>query len=129
VTRPPGRSKIRLLRFQAGEVPLAVAADAVRSVGPPGPDSLHVAAVLGLESGSPEGRRSIELAHAGAPVRLLVDGPIGFDEATRARLLAPPPALPFALIPPVIGLLRDGDRIVLLVDTRLLARYASSPPT
>lgn len=112
-------SAVSVLRFQAGEVRLGLAAGSVVAIGAPEAGCAHIGDLLGL-GGSGAGERVVGLESGGVRVQFIVDGPVGLDEVGPERVLKPAPALPAHRLGAILGFLRDGERIVILLDVPAL---------
>ena len=111
---------ISLLCFRAGDVRLALPSDEVQDIGPPGAGVPHVGSRLGLPAGAAgdAAARQISLASLGG-ASLAVDGPVGM-RSVAARHLARVPSILARDDRPILGFVKDGEALMILLDARRL---------
>jgi hypothetical protein len=111
-------ASVRVVRFFAGEVRLAISARAVKELSPADPAATHIATRLGLPGSSPladSTARLITISSGERQARFVVDGPIAMWAVGQEDLLDQPGILEARQSDPVLGVARDGDHLVLLL--------------
>ena len=112
----PERS-VSVLRFSGGGIPLGLAADAVLALASPGKDVPHIGSFLGLAPGNPSGeKRRLSVQGKTGIIEVLVDGPIWIKQVTSKDVAPLPVVLRWGKIRPVMGFLREGAQVVVLLD-------------
>lgn len=115
------RSAISVLRFGAGDLALAIAAEDVIAVDLVRAGAVHIGEVLGV-GGSPRmlGQRMVRVhapgIHSGAEAAFLADPPVMVIACQPGQILPMAPGIPRDRWQPVMGFARIAEEMVLLLD-------------
>lgn len=111
---------IPLLRFFAGELRCGLVAAAVERIDVAMPGCQPASELLGAEAIAGVEQRTLHLFAYGRRGRLVVDGPTAVRDVQATELLPLGRSLRFLRRGPVLGVAREGEHLVLLIDVAWL---------
>lgn len=111
---------IPLLRFFAGELRCGLVAAAVERMEGARPGYRQASEILGSQPGPSSDQRTLHLFVEGRRGSVLVDGPTAVCDLQAADVLPLGRSLSFLRNGPVLGLAREGEHLVLLIDVAWL---------
>ena len=101
--RDAGDAVIPILRFRAGGITLAIAAEAASGFGPPSPGVAHIGELVGIDVAADQpGRRLLRLEDNGAVAQVIVDGPVVLQPIGPGDILPPLGAPPLGPRSPLV---------------------------
>jgi hypothetical protein len=120
---------IPVLSFRAHDLYLALAADHIEQFIGVNEGVVHVAELLGMPLPEAQtSRRTLRLRAGHRVGHVAVDGPVHMETVTGSSFWSAPKIPPLARLSPVMGFLKKGQGIALLLDARALLDRLLLPP-